>query len=80
MPYDCSSSCSLLFYCFYFLAKYFTFFSDILELAFKEIENRTDILPEYSLKLIPKESLFFHTLNLAQVQLHSVCVKVKDKQ
>ena len=40
----------------YFLSKYFTFFSDILEHAFKEIENRRDILPEYSLELIPKDT------------------------
>ena len=32
------------------------YFINIIEHAFKEIENRTDILVDYSLKLIPKDT------------------------
>ena len=38
------------------MAKYFAFFTDVIEHTFKEIENRADILPEYSLALIPKDT------------------------
>ena len=37
-------------------SKYYAFFIDILEHAFGEIVNWTDMLPEYSLKLIPKDT------------------------
>ena len=40
----------------FWYAKYETFFIDILEHTFGEIENRTDILTEYLLKLIPKDT------------------------
>ena len=38
------------------LSKYFALFPEILELVFEDVENRMDILPEYSLKLIPKDT------------------------
>lgn len=37
-------------------AKYINFFITILEHAFDEIDNRTDILADYSLKLITKDT------------------------
>ena len=36
--------------------KYVNFFVHIFEYAFEEIENRTDILADYSLKLISKDT------------------------
>ena len=42
------------------LSKYFSFFTDILEHAFQKIQNRTDILPEYSLKLITEDTQVTH--------------------
>ena len=47
--------------------KYVNFFGLILEHVFEEVDNRTDILPNYSLKLIKKDTevssmnLFSHT-------------------
>ena len=39
-----------------FYDKYVNFFDDVIEYAFEEIRNRTDILPDYSLKLIIKDT------------------------
>ena len=36
--------------------KYVNFFVDIIEYVFQELENRTDILADYSLKLITKDT------------------------
>lgn len=36
--------------------KYVNFFGLILEHVFEEVDNRTDILPDYSLKLIKKDT------------------------
>ena len=36
--------------------KYVNFFIDIIEHVFEEVENRTDILPDYSLQLITKDT------------------------
>ena len=38
------------------MSTYFAFLSDITRYAFTEIENRTDILPEYSLELETKDT------------------------
>ena len=39
--------------------RYFNFYIEILEHVLTEIENRTDILPDYSLKLISKDTKVF---------------------
>ena len=48
----------------YQFERYFNFFIEILEDAFTEIENRTYILPGYSLKLVPKDTKVFMKLFL----------------
>ena len=35
---------------------YVNFFIDIIEYVFEEVENRTDILVDYSLKLVTKDT------------------------
>ena len=35
---------------------YVNFFIDIIEYVFEEVENRTDILADYSLKLVTKDT------------------------
>ena len=47
----------------HFFTKYVSFFVNIIEHVFEEIENRTDILADYSLKLITKDTqVMFHSL------------------
>lgn len=40
----------------HWFARYITFFIEVIEHVFEEIENRTDILADYSLKLISKDT------------------------
>ena len=47
--------CVLLEMTQYRYSKYYAFFNDIIQHAFQEIENRTDIL-QYSLQLTPKDT------------------------
>lgn len=45
--------------------EYVNFFDNIIEHAFEKIENRTDILADYSLKLITKDTQVMISINLS---------------
>ena len=53
---DTLNVCVLLEITQYRYSKWYAFFSDIIEHAFVEVQHRMDMLPEYSLKLISKDT------------------------